>query len=129
MAVGIGLALDIGGTLIFSLVIGVVWAITLAVSGMGPEEIQEQLSHSTSMMVISLVMGLVFTAMGGFFAALIAEEDGLLNSLAVGACGLGFGLALTLAMPDQYPPWFTVSSFLLTVPAAGLGGHIGVSIK
>lgn len=80
MAVGIGLALDIGGTLIFSLVIGLVWAITLAVSGMGPEEIQEQLSHSTSMMVISLVMGLVFTAMGGFFAALIAKEDGLLNS-------------------------------------------------
>lgn len=49
MAVGIGLALDMGGTLIFSLVIGLVWAIALAVSGMGPEEIQEQLSHSTSM--------------------------------------------------------------------------------
>jgi len=77
-------------------------------------------SLSTPYLTIGMVIGLLTTVFGGYLAARIAKREAYLNSGLLGAVGIVIGLAFA----SGFPVWFNAVAFLLTVPAALLGGHL-----
>jgi branched-subunit amino acid ABC-type transport system permease component len=133
-AVVIGTAVDILGTLIASLVIGVVWGLAYAASKGGgtppnPEEMAKLFQTSFSFLLASLVLGLVFVMVGGFVAAHLARRAELPNALAMGFLSLILAGVMVVISPDAGPAWYAATGIILTVPAALLGGYLRLQTR
>lgn len=118
-AVLIGIVADIGATYI-------VMAILMVSIGAGARDLSEeearQLIESTFQqapyLLLSGVLGLLATALGGFVAAKVAAVAPLLNAACVGL----FDLILGILLIGDAPLWFSVIALFLTLPAAIMGG-------
>lgn len=118
IAMLLSLALDVVGSIL--LVAGFGAQLT---SGMSPEEVNAAVlavTQTTSFMLASLVYGMGTTVFGGYVAARLARGYPYFNALAVGVLGIVLGLLLA----DDAPFWFEALGFVLSMPAAVLGGHI-----
>ena len=113
VAILAGLAVDIGGSVLASIVIGVVYAVVLATRGMPPEEVGRTLTAldpSSGYFILSSMIGFGFSLLGGYVCARIARRDERRLSvilaalievigLVLGAATLGIGLnALMLVL-------------------------------
>lgn len=78
------------------------------------------LEKSTAYLIQCLILGLLTTLSGGYFAARIAKRGYSLNAGLTGAIGVVIGLFLAAGLPL----WFNVVSFLLTIPVSLLGGRL-----
>ncbi len=77
-AVGIGLAVDIGGSLMTSLVLGMVYGAMLAASGASAEEVTSALSNVSPYAWVSITgfaAGVGFSILGGYLCARIAQRS------------------------------------------------------
>ena len=105
VAVLAGLAVDIGGTTVAGIVLGIVYAAMLAARGMGAEEIGTTLTELevSGYFILSTVVRLGFSALGGYVCARMARRDerrltaimaGLVVAIgfAMGAARWGVGL-------------------------------------
>ena len=81
-----------------------------------------------SSIVITLGLGLVSTALGGFIAVAIAKSF-IINATICGALTLAVSLAFLYAMDFKYAEdyrWILALGLFLTIPSAHLGGHVYV---
>jgi hypothetical protein len=118
-AILIGIVADIGATYL-------IMAVLMVSLGAGARDLSEeearQLIESTFQqpfyLLLSAVLGLLATALGGFVAAKVASVAPLLNAACVGL----FDLILGILLIGDAPLWFSVMALLLTLPAAIMGG-------
>ncbi len=122
-----GVTVDILGTSLFGIIFTTALAIWLATTGAAPELIVqrlEDLGATPAFYLPGALIGLAFTALGGYIAARIARRAELLHSGATGVLSMLFGFVL---FEDAYVPsmrWFLWLGLALTIPAALLGGWL-----
>jgi hypothetical protein len=118
IAMLLSLALDVVGGMLLLALLG---------EGLDPNLPPEQLNaaiqlvlQDTRFLLASLAYGTATTVFGGYVAARLARAYPYFNALAVGVLGIVLGLLLTSGAPW----WFDALGYLITLPAALLGGHL-----
>jgi ABC-type glycerol-3-phosphate transport system permease component len=124
LAVLLGLCVDIGGTMVFSIVAAAVASILLVRGGIVPEDLGSALAESTLFQVVGLAGGLTCTALGGYVAARFANRGEYATAFAVGLASLVFGEVMMLFSAQPTTLWLRLAGDLLVIPAAVLGGHL-----
>lgn len=92
-------------------------------SGMSEEEIRSALQvlfQDVRYLALALISGTASTVLGGYLAARLARAVPYFNALAFGV----LGLTVSMLLGGDFPTWFKVMAFGITLPAALLGGHI-----
>jgi len=133
-AIYIGAAADLFGSILATLVLGVIWGIHYVMTSNlsappTPEKMAEVVAGSTSFMVASLIVGLVFSALGGFVTAWLAKENEMPNALVLGGAMTIMGALTTALGPPLYPDWYLIASFSLVLPATMLGARLRLATK
>lgn len=96
----------------------------LAAFGVDPADAEglERLWTSLSYLVSSLVVGLVFTGVGGFVAAHFAKGEELNNAFVVGVVSASSNAIFSMGTP--LPLAYVAIGVAGSVPAALLGGYL-----
>lgn len=121
LAVVIGWIVDIVGSNVVGLAVGIVFGIMYARAGMKPQQFAETMSNSPVVIGISLVIGLTFTAIGGFVAAHMGRSAPIRHALGVGILSAATGVLTSLVFPTGMLG-FGILGIALTIPMAVLGG-------
>jgi hypothetical protein len=129
VAIVLGFIVDVGGTMVFSLVAATVASILLVSSGTAPEGLAAALEESGTFKIVSLAGGLACTVLGGYVAARFANRGEYATAFAVGVVSLLFGEAMMLFATETAIWWMRLAGDLLVIPAAVLGGHLRVLQK
>lgn len=129
LAIVLGFIVDVGGTMVFSLVAATVTSILLVSGGTAPEGIGAALEQSGTFKIVSLAGGLACTVLGGYAAARFANRGEYATAFAVGVVSLLFGEAMMLFTTEPAAWWMRLAGDLLVIPAAVLGGHLRVRQK
>ena len=124
LAILLGFAVDIGGTMVFSVVAATVASILLVSGGVGPEDLGRALAESSAFQLVSLAGGLSCTALGGYVAARFANRSEYATAFAVGLASFVFGEATMLFAGQSTALWLRLAGDALVIPAALLGGHL-----
>jgi hypothetical protein len=124
-AVLLGLAVDIGGTILMSLLLGIGYGIFLAATGTPPAEIASAAKMDNPASLLSItgtVMGLIFSVLGGYVCARIAKhaEYRLAAIMAVLSSLLGFVMAGS-RHSFQLTALLVIASFAATMIGARIG--------
>lgn len=122
-AIIIGFAADFAASTIFGIALSFFMAVVLAVKGYRDAELEKTLIallDGTTYRILSLIVGLGFTMMGGYMAGRIARSGEYVHSAAVGLLNLLFGIFFI----GMYLSWSSVIAFLLVLPAAIMGGDM-----
>ena len=122
-ALGLGIITDIGGTIVSSMFLFAIFVGDVYSEQMSQAEIEEAIAIATQrsgFLITSLIVGLGFTALGGFVAARVAQKEIYLNAGLVGVASLLIGLFFG----SDGPIWFNIAGFLLVIPAALYGGYL-----
>ncbi len=96
-AVVVGVFTDIGGTMVFVIIVGIVVAVYMSSQGASQAEIEESFSGLSLTSGLGLFMaasGLLFSVLGGFVCARIARHNELVLGAAVGAVSSSLGVLL-----------------------------------
>ena len=118
-AVILGFLADTVASTVGSIPVGIWYVMTSGSQSL--EQMLEGMSTSALILSLSLAIGLLGTALGGYVAGLVAKAHQLLNASCVGILGIVFSLFFT-----GYPTWFNVAGYTLTIPAAMLGGKLSI---
>lgn len=129
LAVLLGFVVDVGGTMVYSLVAATIASVFLVQGGLAPEELGRALAESTGFQVAGLAGGLVCTVLGGYVGARFAGRGEYATAFAVGLASLVFGEAMMLFAAGDSALWLRLAGDLLVIPAAVLGGHLRVMQK
>ncbi len=113
----VGVAVDLVGSSLFGAVVGFCWAIVNARQGAAPME-WSFFSSDPWVLLTILLIGLCYTAIGGYVAAIVAKRSPLLHGALVGGLTLPWFL---LGIPTL-PFWYNVASLLGVIPFGLLGG-------
>jgi ABC-type glycerol-3-phosphate transport system permease component len=124
LAVLLGLFVDIGGTMVFSVVAATVASILFVQGGVSPEDLGRALAESPLFQLVGLAGGLLCTVLGGYVAARFANRGEYATAFAVGLASLVFGEAMMLFSAQTTALWLRLAGDLLVIPAAVLGGHL-----
>ena len=122
-AIFIGFVSDFAASTIFGIALSFFMAVVLAIKGYKDAELETQLIgllDGTTYRILSLIVGLGFTMMGGYLAGRIAKSGEYFHSGAVGLLNVFFGLFFI----GMYFSWYSVIAFLLVFPAAIIGGDM-----
>jgi hypothetical protein len=130
-AVLYGFLADIAGTTIGGMVIVGLWPSLLLPPGMSAEEGAKLAQPSDGFMLVSLLVGLGCTVLGGYVAAKVANHREYWHAFLVGLASLIFGeLVLGLSQdPNPYPLAHRLIGDLLVIPAALVGAHFRLAAK
>ena len=124
LAILAGLAADVGGTFIGSIVVTLVFGVMLASDGLSPAEVERQLAESGPFQVFSLLFGLSFTVLGGYVAARVANHRELWHGMALGIASLVFGEVYIALFDLDIPFWQRLASWVAMIPAGIWGASI-----
>ena len=105
-----------------SLLFGGILAAIVGGENASPEEVTRRLNASAELILSSLLVGLSFTGVGGYVAAMLVKERHVEHAIGVGLLSLGFGLTFLIAGTGETPGWATALGLALTVPFAAFGG-------
>jgi hypothetical protein len=119
LAIIIGAMTDLISTTLGGVIVGLAFAIAAGSGGMRVEDMQAQMADSGFYMIVSAVLGLSCSVLGGYVGARFANQNEYANGLAIGAIGLVMGEMLS----SGGDLWLHALS-LATIPAALLGAHI-----
>ena len=125
VAVLAGLAVDIGGTVVAGIVIGIVYAIVLASQGMGAEQIQTVLSTadpSSAYFAVGTLVGFGFSVLGGYVCARLARQRERRLALIQGLLSGVIGLSMA---GDDFEIGVNIGMSLLSALSVVLGGELG----
>ncbi len=120
-AVGIGVLIEVGGTVLASLATSFLYAVVLGVQGYSREEMAplfEAVDPLSTYGMISSFIGTLVSVLAGYQCAVVARSASYKAPCAVAACSLIFGLALG---SNAYP-WDVLAVYCVLSVAAVLGG-------
>jgi hypothetical protein len=112
-AVIVGIIVDNAGTLLVMTFL----AAALVSSGLSEDEVMTRLK-STNGLLLGVIIGLSFTALGGFFAGRMAGRAEVLHGALVAAAGI---VLAQVFREGGIPLWFDIVG-ILGMPAAGIAG-------
>jgi hypothetical protein len=121
IAVLLSLALDVLGGLLLLAVFG-----SEIDTGLPPEQLSaalDAIAQGTGFLLATLLYSSATTAAGGYIAARLARTYPYFNAMAVGVAGIVLGLVLT----SSAPWWFDTLGYLISIPAALLGGRLAAA--
>lgn len=122
-AIIIGFVSDFVASTVFGITLSFFMAVILAMKGYKDAELESsliKLLDGTTYRILSLIVGLGFTMMGGYLAGRIAKSGEYFHSGAVGLLNVLFGLFFI----GMYFTWYSIIAFLLVLPAAIMGGDM-----
>ncbi len=125
LAVLAGVAVDIGGTMVAGLVIGIVYAVMLASQGMNPEQIGEVLVEAdprSGYFAVSVVVGLGFSVLGGYVCGRLARRRERFFAAIAGLLSVAIGLSMGGSAFDFGGD---AGMSLLSFASVVLGGELG----
>jgi hypothetical protein len=120
-----GLAIDVGGTIVAGIVLGIVYAVVLAARGMGPEQIQTTLTDvdpSSGFFLLSGVVGLGLSVLGGYVCARMVRRDERRLAAIMGGLSAASGVALGAV---TLVTWLSVGLLVVSFAAVMAGGELG----
>jgi hypothetical protein len=113
-AVLTGLAVDIGGSIVFGIAISVIYAIQLQGQGMSDEDLpdaMDNMPHDSALYIAGNLLGLLMSLLGGFVCARIARRGEYRAGLIMAALSAIFGLMMSPhADADEMTVLLTVTS-------------------
>ena len=124
-AVLVGLAIDVGGSLLVGLVVGGLYAVSLASQGMSEAEIAEVLTNipgDSWVSIVGMLAGAVLSFVGGFACARIAGRAEYRLGLILAFLTAAFGLFMSW---EAYTPLQNVLLTLSTAACVLLGAKFG----
>jgi hypothetical protein len=124
VAILAGLAADVGGTFIGSIVVTLVFGVLLTSQGMSAADIERELAGSGPYQVFSLLFGLSFTVLGGYVAARVANRRELWHGMVLGIASLVFGEVYIVLFDMDIPFWQRFASWIAMIPAGIWGAAI-----
>src|SRR5438105_12814678 len=107
-----GLAADFIGTVLFAIVVTVVFLSLRHGSGESPQAALQKISRDTAFLVIGYFGGIVFTFLGAYITARMSRPDSVLNALVFGIISTLFVVFLA----SMYPLWYNVLCVLTIIP-------------
>ncbi len=120
VALLVGLAADLIGTLLFSLALSVVIVMRHAHTGERPEVMLQKLTGDVPFMLVGYVGGMAFTLLGAYITARLSKPDCILNTFLFGLiCTLGAFLFTSIN-----PLWYTVLCVLTMLPVSLIPGYL-----
>lgn len=119
-AVVLGVLVDVGGSLISGVGLGIVLAILLLARGGGDPAALERLESAWWMLATGFFMGIAFTILGGFVAGRVAGEREVLHGAVTGGVSALLAIPLSLTMPL----WYALLCFVAVPFAAMLGARL-----
>jgi nitrate/nitrite transporter NarK len=125
LAIVIGIIVDMVGTMIASSIFTVIFVTT---NHLDIHKIKE-LNINNLYISLSMIIGFIFSILGGFIAARIAKQSKLMHSAVIGiACEL-LGVYTILAGNSVLPTWYHVMAFIITIPVSMCGGLLAIELK
>ena len=124
-AVALGLVVDIVGTMLFSIALGMAYAIHLGRTGMNEEQIRSAASNATPgsfLVIVGTVAGAGFSVLGGYVCERVARRQNYRVGLVLGC--VSAGLAVLVGWSST-PPLQHVFFSLLTVVCVLVGTRFG----
>jgi hypothetical protein len=126
-AVFLGALADIGGTIVAGMVLALLLpGLAAPVPNADPSI---PAAPSVGFQWFSLLVGLCFTALGGYVAARVADRREYFHAVLVGVVSLVLGELMVGMSPEGYPLAQRLVGDLLVIPAALLGGHLRFNQK
>ena len=101
-AVLTGLAVDIGGTTLLSMVITVLYAAQLHGQGLSASETRDAMGHmphDSALYILGILLGSLMSVAGGYVCARIARRNEFRTGLVMATVSAGLGLLLS--SPDE----------------------------
>ena len=117
-AVVFGTVVDNGGTLLFMTLL----AAALVSTGLSEDEVMSRMK-STSGLFLGLIIGLGFTALGGYIAGRTAGSAERRHGALVAVIGMVLAL---IFRESGVPAWFDIAGFAAMLPAGIFGGHLAL---
>jgi len=132
-AIVLGFLVDIVGSTVAGFLLGFAIGFSASSSGADPMMVM----NSAGFGILSFIIGLAFTVLGGFYAATRAGFRHLAHAawtggtitIVFGLTSLGFKLYGLMVDPGSVEPkklLITVIAVAITVPAAMFGGYLGM---
>jgi hypothetical protein len=93
----LGLAVDVGGTMLFGLVVSIAWGLALTASGYSAEEIRSSFANADREPVLSTVLvggGVLCSVLGGYVCERIARQGSYRLGLVLSGLSVLVGFAL-----------------------------------
>jgi hypothetical protein len=121
VAIVVGLITDVGGTIIASIVIGIVYASILGARGLGSAEIESALTNMTdepALFALGLAVGLGFSVLGGYVCGRIARR----NEYRLAGIQAALGVVITSAFGDSSTELGIEAALTVLSVAGVLGG-------
>jgi hypothetical protein len=125
LAVLVGLVVDFGGTTIASIVVGIVYAATLAGRGVPVEQITEAVTEfdpASGYGIVAMLVGGGFSILGGYVCARIARRNERKVSAVLAAVSAVLGF---LSGGEALDWWLNVGLTVLTLASVMAGGELG----
>lgn len=124
-AVTLGLAVDLGGTIVATVILALGYGIVLGASGSSAEEIQAVTTNAptdSGFFYMLALAGLAFSMLGGYVCARIAKRSELRLGAILAAISAGVGLAFG-GDPSQLG--MLISLTILGIAAVLAGANLG----
>lgn len=122
-----GFVADVVASFALTLATTFLFAVKWASEGLSEQEIEERISQSASsdeLLAAVFLAGLAGSVLGGYVAGRIARDGVLAHAALVGGVGALLGLVTQTLAPGDLPEWYSIGSYVLSVPAALLGGWL-----
>jgi hypothetical protein len=81
-------------------------------------------TQDPTLLLISMGYVAVFAIAGCYLAARLAPERPMAHAIALGVLGLVFNIVGTIATWNTAPAWYHITSLLLVMPYAWIGGWL-----
>jgi hypothetical protein len=122
-AILLGVFTDVGGTIVLTFVLSVVFTIYLLSEGVAPENLAAEMSRPT-FYVIGLVPGLSLTFLGGYVAGRVARRKEVLHGAITGCISATASLLMHLW---QAADRFAFLGAIVVLPIAILGARVALA--
>ncbi len=120
-AIILGFLADIAASISFSLTLSLLITFILSAKGYKEAELEQtlmQVFYTKTYLLLSIVVGFLFTVMGGFIAGRIARQSEYFHAGMVGIIGVLFALFFI----GQTEGFHIYAALILTIPGALSGG-------
>jgi len=129
-AVVVGLAVDIGGTIVFGFIASIAYGVYLGAAGASPDEMEKAMAtmtYDSPLGIVLTMVGCLFSVLGGYICARIARHSEYRLGLIMCAASLVL-VALTGGFGSGEGTHAAVMGLLVlvTLAATMVGIHLGV---
>ena len=125
-AIALGLAVDIGGSLVATIILAVIYGVALGAAGVKREEIAAAMQASSSdswLFYVGTLLGLACSVLGGYVCARIVRRSEMKYGAILAALSAISGLALAA---DEQQLGTLLSMTLLGFGAVLFGANLGL---